>query len=96
MNEQILCIGGTTRWQSGGRELEESGYVVVHAAEEWEASRLLKPCPINVVSIDSKLMADFGVAEIRADLKDTSPHLPVVLVQTGGAGPNGQQCARAL
>jgi len=70
----------TTRWQSRGYELEENDTVIVHAADEWEASTLLKACRVDVRCIDSKLMAESGGAEITADLKDTSPHVPVVLV----------------
>jgi DNA-binding NarL/FixJ family response regulator len=61
--------------------------VVVHAANEWEDSTLLKACPVDVVCIDSKLMAESGGAEITADVKDTSPHVPVMLVQTGNSLP---------
>ena len=56
---------------------------------EWEASTLLKPCQVNVVSIDSKLIAELFGPEITTDLKDTSLHAPVALVQTGnGARPS--------
>jgi len=88
MNGQILCIGGdATRWQNWGHELEESDCVVVHAANEREASTLLKACAVDVVCIDSKLMADSGGVEIAADLKGASSHVPVVLVQTGSNVP---------
>ena len=88
MNGQILCIGSdATRWQNWGHELEESGYVIVHAASEKEASTLLKACAVDVVCIDSKLMAESGGAEIAADLKDASPHVPVVLIQADNSVP---------
>ena len=88
MNGQILCIGGdAARWQNWGHELEESGYVVVHAANEREASTLLKASAVAVVCVDSKLMAESGCAEITADLEGASPHVPVVLVQTGSRVP---------
>jgi DNA-binding NtrC family response regulator len=88
MNGQILCIGGdATRWQSWGHDLEESGYVVIHAADEGEASTLLRACPVDVVCIDSKLMAESGGTGIAAHLKGASPHVPVVLIQTSGSMP---------
>jgi len=40
---------------------------------------LLKACPVDVVCIDSKLMAESGGAEITSDLHDTSSHVPVML-----------------
>ena len=89
MNGQILCIGGDlTRWANWGRELEEDGYVVVQAADEHEASSLLKACPVDVICIDSQVMKESGGSEVAAGLKNASQHVPVVLVQTGNDVPD--------
>jgi DNA-binding NtrC family response regulator len=88
MNGQILCIGGSeSRWRSWGQSLEDNGYVVVHAINEQEARVLLQACPVDVVCIDSQLMTEVGSSEIGAELKNTRPHVPVVLVQTGNGMP---------
>jgi DNA-binding NtrC family response regulator len=84
MNAQILCIGGNARrWEHWQRNLQEDGYVVVHARDEQEAFALLRACPVGVVCIDSELMAEAGSSVIGAGLKEAHPHGPVVLVQTG-------------
>ena len=84
MNGQILCIGGdATRWRDWGDQLEQSGCVVVHAANDREASTLLKACPVDVICIDSQIMTESSGSEIAANLKDASVRVPVVLVQTG-------------
>ena len=88
MNGQILCIGGdATRWANWGHELEEDGYLVVHASDEREASALLRACPVDVVCIDSQIMTEPGSSAIAAGLKDAPQHVPVVLVQTGDTVP---------
>jgi len=84
VNAQILCIGGNaSRWERWGRNLQEDGYVVVHARDEQEAFALLRACRVDVVCIDSELMAETGSSVIGAGLKEAHPHVPVVLVQTG-------------
>ena len=84
MNTQILCIGGgPTRCQNWVRELQQSGYAVVHAANEREAATLLRICAVDVVCIDSQIVAESSGPEIVADLKDASPGVPVVLMQSG-------------
>ena len=84
MNTQILCIGGgATRCQNWVRELQQSGYAVVHAANEREAATLLRICAVDVVCIDSQIVAESSGPEIVADLKDASPGVPVVVVQSG-------------
>jgi len=88
MNGQILCIGGDfERWANWRHELEEKGYVFVQATDEREASTLLKACRVDVVCIDSQIMAESGGSEIAASLKHAAQHAPVVLVQTGDAVP---------
>ena len=88
MNAQILCIGGkAAQWRNWGHELEANGYVVVHASDEHEATGLLKACPVDIVCIDSQLMAGSNGAAIVAGLKDAARHVPVVLVQTGNRVP---------
>ena len=84
MNTQILCIGGgATRCQNWVRELQQSGYAVVHAANEREAATLLRIYAGDVVCIDSQIVAESSGPEIVADLKDASPGVPVVVVQSG-------------
>ena len=84
MNTQILCIGGgATRCHDWVSELQQSGYAVVHAANEREAATLLRICAVDVVCIDSRVVAETSGSEIVADLKDASPGVPVVVVQSG-------------
>ena len=84
MNTQILCIGGgATRCQNWVRELQQSGYAVVHAANEREAATLLRICAVDVVCIDSQIVAESSGSQIVANLKDASPGVPVVVVQSG-------------
>ena len=84
MNTQILCIGGgATGCHNWVRELQQSGYAVVHAANEREAATLLRICAVDVVCIDSRVVAETSGSEIVADLKDASPGVPVVVVQSG-------------
>ena len=88
MNGQVLCIGGdVTRWANWGRELEENGYLVVQAADEQEASTLLRTCPVDVICINSQVMNESGGSEIAMGVNAASQHVPVVLVQTGSAVP---------
>ena len=88
MNGQILCIGGDLeRWANWRHELEENGYVFVQATDEREASTLLKACRVDVVCIDSQIMAESRGSEIAASLKNAAQHVPVVLVQTGNDVP---------
>ena len=83
MNKQIPCIGsGATRCQNWARELQQSGYAVVLAANEREAATLLRICAVDVVCIDSQIVAESSGSEIVADLKDASPGVPVVVVQS--------------
>ena len=83
MNTQILCIGGgATGCHNWVRELQQSGYAVVHAANEREAATLLRICAVDVC-IDSRVVAETSGSEIVADLKDASPGVPVVVVQSG-------------
>jgi len=65
------------------RELQQSGYAVVHAANEREAATLLRICAVDVVCIDSQILTESSGSEIMADLKDASPGVPVVVVQSG-------------
>ena len=83
MNTQILYIGGgATHCQNWVRELQQSGYAVVHAANEREAATLLRICAVDIVCIDSQIVAESSGSEIVADLKDASPGVPVVVVQS--------------
>ena len=84
MNIQILYIGdGATSCHNWVRELQQSGYAVVHAANEREAATLLRICAVDVVCIDSQIVAESRGSEMVADLKDASPGVPVVVVQSG-------------
>jgi len=49
---------------------------------------LLKAGPVDAGCIGSNLMAESGSAEIKADLKDTSPHAPMVWSKRATACPN--------
>ena len=84
LNIQILYIGGgATGCYNRVRELQQSGYAVVHAANEREAAALLRIYPVDVVCIDSGIVAESSGSDIVADLKDASPGVPVVVVQSG-------------
>ena len=84
MNTQILCIGGgATRCQNWVRELQQSGYAILHVANEREAATLLRICAVDVVCIDSQIVAESSGSEIVADLKDASPGVQDVRMQSG-------------
>jgi DNA-binding NarL/FixJ family response regulator len=89
MNAQIVCIGcGTARWREWEEDMEADGYVVVHASDETEAVELLKGSRVEVICIDSRAFVEAGRSAIGASLKNTDPHVPVVLmVQTGSKTP---------
>jgi DNA-binding NtrC family response regulator len=88
MTGQILCIGGeAARWAHWSHELEDDGYVVVHANDEREALALLEACSVDVICIDSKNMTRSGGSGIAAGLKNAVQHVPVVLIKTGNDVP---------
>ena len=84
MNTQILCIGGgATGCHNWVRELQQSGYAVIQAANEWEAATLLRICAVDVVCIDSRIVEESSGSEIVADLRHASPGVPVMVVEFG-------------
>jgi response regulator RpfG family c-di-GMP phosphodiesterase len=88
MNAQILYIGASAaHWPNWNKNLDETGYVVIHAADEREAVELLKKCQVDVVCIDSQLMGKAGASLIGASLETADPHVPVVLIQSGSKAP---------
>jgi len=88
MSTQILCIDGSDgRRQRWGKEMEQDGCVVIHAADEAEAAHLLKASSVDMVCIDSGVMTERGSSAIRDSLKNAHTHVPIVLIQSSSEIP---------
>ena len=88
MKTQILCIGGSDKyWRRRGKCPEDGECSVVLARDDQEAVALLQASAVDVICIDSELLARAPSSALGMSLKATQPHIPVVLIQTGDTAP---------